>query len=344
MMAQAGVSDDSQRLVLEGVPRIGFDRHLSPFPGSLYALLEYVGDLRDYDFLMGTSGAAFRRFWNRDDGGNVDLCYLGQEAFRRVFEAIGYGWRAIPPERDAMLAAIRESLARGVPCIGFGLVGPPEAGLVTGYARGGQALVGWSFFQPDSSRYYELEDWFAARAPSGEMALIVVEGKLPAAPSPREVLARALAWALDVERTAQRSTAPAHAAGLAACAAWADGLEVDADYPPADDAVMGVRTMVYGDQCVMLEERRNAARFLRQLAAAAPEAVEQLDAAARHFEQVAELMSSLWPWPADSYARARAGLVDAAQRRALAAHVRRAGALEAQAVAHLERALAALAG
>jgi hypothetical protein len=75
------VENSSQNKVLDGVPRIGFDVHMCPFPGSLYACLEYLGDPCDYDYLMGVTGAAFRRFWNRDDGGNIDLSYLGDEPF-----------------------------------------------------------------------------------------------------------------------------------------------------------------------------------------------------------------------------------------------------------------------
>ena len=72
------VSDNiGRKAVLEGVPRIGYDVHMCPFPGSLYACLAYLGASPDYDYLMGVTGAAFRRFWSRDDGGNVDLFYLG---------------------------------------------------------------------------------------------------------------------------------------------------------------------------------------------------------------------------------------------------------------------------
>jgi hypothetical protein len=133
--------------VLPGVPRIGFDIHMCPFPGSLYSLLTYLGDQPDYDYIMGVAGAAFRRFWNRDDGGNIDLFYLGTEPARLVFEALGYGWQAVPADRQAMIDAIRHSVERGVPAIAFGIIGPPEAGLVTGYAGDGDVLYGWSYFQ-----------------------------------------------------------------------------------------------------------------------------------------------------------------------------------------------------
>ncbi len=73
------------------VPRLSFGVHMSPFPGSLYACLTYAGEPADYDLIMGFTGAAFRRFWKSDDGGNIDLSYLGDEPFRRVFWALG--WR-----------------------------------------------------------------------------------------------------------------------------------------------------------------------------------------------------------------------------------------------------------
>ena len=57
-------ADPAVRCVLEGVPKIGYGVHLCPFPGSLYAVMEYLGDPTEYDYLMGVTGAAFRRLWN----------------------------------------------------------------------------------------------------------------------------------------------------------------------------------------------------------------------------------------------------------------------------------------
>src|SRR5689334_15475790 len=98
---------------------------------------------------MGITGAPFRRLWNPDDGGNVGLLYFRDPAFRLAFDALGYEWRSVPADKAAMIAAIQESLARKVPPISFGILGPPEAGIVTGYDQGGVVLYGWSYFQPD---------------------------------------------------------------------------------------------------------------------------------------------------------------------------------------------------
>ena len=80
---------------------------------------------------------------------------------------------------------------------------------------------------------------------------------------------------------------------IAACDAWADALEVDADYPPDNAEVMGVRLMVYGDQCTMLYERHSSAAYLRQMAAdgrssaVTPEVADHLNAAAALYDKTA---------------------------------------------------------
>jgi hypothetical protein len=331
--------------ILEGVPRLAFSVHMCPFPGSLAACLEYLGDPCDYDYLMGVTGAAFRRFWNCDDGGNVDLSYLGDEPFRRIFEALGYAWLKVPAEKEAMIQAIKASLAQGRPAISFGIIGPPEAGLVTGYAEDGAVLYGWSYFQdwPEfgqpRDRYYEKRDWFETMDRNAGKGLIVVGDKLPSRPAARDVLVASLEWAVDLERTAHRPALPDHVAGLAAYDAWADALEVDADYPPDNAEVLGLRLMVYGDQCTMLYERHSAAGFLRQMAQVAPEVAGDLNAAAALYDQAAGQGTALWPWGYDMGPEAQRGLSQAQARREFATHVRMARDLESRAVEHLDAAL-----
>jgi len=328
--------------ILEGIPRAGYDVHVCPFPGSLFACLTYLGDPCDYDTIMGVSGAAFRRFWNRDDGGNIDLSYLGDEPFRRIFQAVGYEYRTIPAEKDAMIRAIKESIARGVPPISFGIIGPPEAGIVAGYQGECDVLFGWSYFQEGRDRYYEKADWFETMEKGAGKGLIIIDAKKPERPSERELVVPSLVWAIDLERTPKRACFPNHICGLAAYGGWADGLEVDTDYPADDDAIMETRSMVYGDQVCMVWERQSAARYLRRMAAIAPEAVEHLNAAAECYEKVGNLSEPLWPWGHTMPGGAKKALVDADVRRTLAAHIREAQAAETEAVEHLEQALVAL--
>jgi hypothetical protein len=332
------------KLVLPNVPRIGFDIHLCPFPGSLFACLEYIKDPCDYDTLMAVTGACFRRLWNRDDGGNVDLSYFGDAPFQRVFAFLGYEWNSHPSGREAMLAGIRESLSRGIPAISFGILGPPEAGLVTGYDRDGDVLFGWSYFQEQNQHYYEKSDWFESMEANWR-GLIVLGDHSRTRQSIQEVLKNTLEWAIDLAKIPQRPEIPDHICGLAAYDAWAEALEVDVDYPqdndyPADNQpMMEMRAMVYGDQSTMLWERHEAVSFLRKAALTSPAAAEALNASAALYDQTADTLSVIWPWGYSSNNEAIPGLSDRKTRRELAAAVRHARALEERAVAELEKAV-----
>jgi hypothetical protein len=335
------MSEGNRKAVLAGVPRVGYDVHLCPFPGSLYSILDYLGAPCDYDYIMGVTGAAFRRFWNRDDGGNIDLFLLGQEPARRICEALGYAWRWLPSAKPDMIAAIKESIDRGVPVIAFGIIGPPEAGIVTGYAEDGEVVYGWSYFQENRETYFEKAGWFETREQGSHANVdcMLIGPRHAARPSDRRVFIEALRWAVQLALTAAWPGVADHVTGLAAYEAWASGLEVDADYPAGDTQQLSWRVMIHGDQAVMLEERSCAARFLRQAAVALPEAAAPLEAAAALYEQVPGPMGRIWPWGTSMGADAQEGLADPAVRREAAAAVREAGRLEAQAVEQLQRAL-----
>lgn len=93
----------------------------------------------------------------------------------------------------------------------------------------------------------------------------------------------------------------------------------------------------------MLGERENAARYLRQMMDAAPEASEPLAAAANLYGQVAALSGKVWLWGDSMGPDVAEALADPETRRPIAQAVRAAAALEAEAVGHLEAALAVLA-
>jgi hypothetical protein len=341
--AAGDAGDPAGRRVLTGVPRVGYHRRLSPFPGCVEAVLEYLGHPVPYDDLMALSGAAFRRFWNRDDGGNIDLMYLHPEPHRRLFAALGVAYHHVPRERDALIGAVRNSLAAGRPVIAFGIIGPPEAGLICGCSDDGAVMLGHSYFDfargPDGG-YYELADWFEQMSPHSLGALII-DGFGPR-PAPRATLIDTLDWAVQLARTPRRANLPNHVCGLAAYDAWAQALVIDADYPAGDASVLETRAMVHCDQAVMVMERSHAAAWLRRMVEHAPIAATALRAAAELYGRIGSL--DVWRWGAQHYGtpEVQQGLAEAATRREIAALVRTAGRLEAEAVGHLEDALRTL--
>jgi hypothetical protein len=338
-------NDPGGRVVLEGVPRIGYHLHLCPFPGSLFACMQYIGDPCSYDFLMAVSGGAFRRFWNRDDGGNVDLMYLKPEPYQRVFRALGYAYDVVgTDDKAALITALKRSIAKGRPALGFGIIGPPECDIVAGYDRGGEVLIGFSYFQDSSIQgYYERDTWYERAAWASGIGFIVLGAK-GSRPSERDVLVSTLEWAVDLARTPVRPGRPDHSTGLAAYEGWAAGLEIDADYPRDNAEVLRTRVMVHGDQAMMLEDRRSAARYLRGMVEKAPEAAEDLNAAAGLYDQVVDQMGGLWLWGSNMGPEVGQALVDRETRCGISRHIRAARDFEARAVQRVEKALKTLNG
>lgn len=122
---------DPARVVLEGVPYVGFDLHEVvseggvkrcpegvTFPSCLRACLEFMGEDYGHEkttghnstwrldnlyvYLMGTAGAAFRLNWKPGwHGDNVALFLMSDDSgapFRRGFEAVGYAWEGVMKE------------------------------------------------------------------------------------------------------------------------------------------------------------------------------------------------------------------------------------------------------
>jgi hypothetical protein len=179
-------------------------------------------------------------------------------------------------------------------------------------------------------------------SPGPSVGLILIGERRAERPSERDVMISALQWAVDLARTPKRPNRPDHISGLAAYDAWADGLEVDADYPLDQPKVLETRAMVHCDQCVMLHERLLAAGFLRQAALALPEVADHLDAAAVRYQEAANLGGNLWRWGNWADPTVQQELAQADSRHEMARAIRQARDKEAHGVTELEAALADL--
>lgn len=142
--------------ILMGVPKVEYCwEQATPFPACLKAVLNYLGQDVSYAYIMAASGAAFRLRWSRKfwDGGNVDITYIyndSTEAFRRSFEAAGRTYRILSrddSDKQGFINFIKNEIDAGRPVIALGIIGPPEACIITGYQNGGDTLLGWNFFQ-----------------------------------------------------------------------------------------------------------------------------------------------------------------------------------------------------
>lgn len=384
-----------QRLVLEGVPRVSFYEGgpLCPediiLPSVMRAVLEYLDEpdfgckhllaatpnakiLCTYAFLVGVSGAAaflsWKEGWAED---NLALAYISPDptaAEGRVLEAVGYTYEIVDrePERDSeatFRCRIAESLRRGVPVIGYGVVGPPEPVIIAGYEEGGEVVLGWSFFQgfPEFSAGLEFEPagtdgtagYFRKRKWFEDTERLLIIGERRDRPPLSGTIRDALRWLVWVTRTPMVRPEPEAPEqyqrrhnGLAAYTAWADHLRHDDEFP-ADDTTLRARHQIH-DSAVgaVAESRWYGALFLSEAAevfAAGPDrrgtAADVLHAAACYGAEH-DLMWELWELAGGIGApEAYRALGEPRERRAMAELVERARDEDERAAAHLEQAL-----
>ena len=328
MADQSRSSDYPARAVLEGVPRVHFYEGGKrcpedfTFPSSLRACLEYMGEsygcehlmepqpIRQlcctYAYIMSACGYAFslswRPGWHMDNNSILFMSAEPDEPFRRAFQAVGHSHEIILKQegrnneayfRRRIIESIRDKRR---PVLGFGIVGPPECCIVTGYDEDGNVLTGWSFFQGfpefnagvefEPSGYFRKRDWF-----KGAHSLIIIGEKEEQAPR-GELYRGILKWALEAARTPM---VHGRSSGIAAYQAWAEHLLRDEDFPVGDKAVLRERHMVHDDAVGMVAEARwYASLFLPQIARHESGMAEELLAAASCYAAEHDLMWRIW--------------------------------------------------
>jgi hypothetical protein len=380
---------ETTRRVLEGVPRVNFYQG-GPrcpediiLPSVMRAWLEFVGDqdygcryclaqnpnckiFCTYAFLVGVSGAAAFLSWKEGwHGDNIALFYMSADPLapeRRIFETIGCEYEYLPKTAGGDGEAhfrqrIIERIDAGRPVIGYGIIGPPEPALITGYDEDGDVLTGWSFFQEfpefkggvtfEPSGYFRKRDWFKD---TGGLMLI---GERTTRPSLGETYRRALSWLVTVTRRPLSNPDPQASepyrdrhTGLAAYEAWAEHLLRDEAFPADDEATLRARYTVHNDAVgTVAEGRWYGSQFLLETTnvvdnGLSQKAMEDLLHAAALYAGEHTLMWRLWDLAGGiSNPEAYRTLADPALRREMVEVIRQARDKDAQAADHLERAL-----
>ncbi len=297
------------------------------FPSCLRAILEYLDDPiyqawpheADDDWhtvhvmLMGTSGTGFAAVWPRggwNAGGNWDITGIAPEPLeplRRAFASLGFTpetllrgslaaelglTEPVSDDEAEYRRRVAASLEAGRPVVALGLMGEPQAGLVSGLDEGGEVLIGWSWVQDeraldfDPQGYFRQRDWFAG------LGGIVVFGE-PVERPPLETVCRdALAWALRLMRTGEVRGTPA---GDAAFAAWADDLADDDGVAALTGAELESARWASDDMGGHLAEARCwAGVFLNGVEQIMPELHDALRAADDAFMLIHDLVWRLW--------------------------------------------------
>ncbi len=301
------IQKTEQSCILFGVPKVAYTfEECTPFCAALKACLNYMGQQIDYSYIMAATGATFRLRWNTDfwDGGNVDITNIyedGYEAFRRGFEAAGRSHRILKRAeagKEEFMRFIKAEIDEGRPVIALGIIGPPEACLITGYRENGNTLMGWNCFQENQefagnagfheAGYFVTERWW-----ENEMTLAVMAvGEKQENPiSTKEILMNGI----DIMRKEKLSfreygkTADFYG-GQRAYEAWAKSVGDDREFP--EGAILPIlfeRIMCQGDAQVMVGEGRSyAACFLETIGKANGPVADLCSRGARYFRLAAE--------------------------------------------------------
>jgi AraC-like DNA-binding protein len=296
--------------ILYGVPKVAYsEEECTPFCAAFKACLNYMGLQIDYAYIMAITGAAFRLRWNTAywDGGNVDIMNIYEdryEAFRRAFQSAGRSYQILAREgarKEDFINLIKSEINEGRPVIAFGIIGPPEACLITGYRDDGNTLLGWNCFQDnqeyaknvgrDESGYFITDGWWENEC---TVALIAVgESQEPLA-SHKEILTNAIdiltkekITFYDVEGKPEAE----YAGGQLAYDYWANWIGNDKEFP--DGAILPFlyeRIVCHNDALTMLGEGRYyAGAYLDQVAREEVSVAKECGEAAQYFRMAAEL-------------------------------------------------------
>jgi len=282
-------------MVLYGVPKVSYYKEkeveVTPFISSLRACLTYMGQEVSYARLLAGSGAAFRMIWNTHewDGGNVDILVMRDDSFeplKRAFMAAGRSYTLLPKcenlsNKAEFIRLIKNQIDSGRPLIGFGIIGPPEACVITGYRENGEVLLGWNFFQdmPEWKGSCETEDcgYFIRRNwyEHSETVALMAIGDPIEVPDEKTFLKQTLDFALEVMETPQIGI---RAAGFAAFREWARAISNDAEF--SENTLLPLlftRLMCQIDAFTMVSEGRSyAAWFMKEESEKFPEFADML--------------------------------------------------------------------
>lgn len=390
MAVQPTLSHDVFRPIkLHGVPRIHFYEGGKrcpediTLPSCLRALTEYLGETDygckhclaqnphckifcSYAFFVGITGAGSYLSWKDGwAGDNQAIFYMSpnpEAPERHALDALGYTFEwVVKQEGEDRSALFRqriiESLERGMPVLGYGVIGPPETCLITGYDAEDDTLIGWNFFQnmPEFSNGVEYEPTgeFRKRGWYADTFCLLVVGEKKARPELKDVYRAALEWCLKVTRVPMvrpETDAPewyrGRHNGLAAYSAWAAHLLRDDDIPADNEALLRERHTAH-DMAVghVAEARWYLSQFL--IEAANPDfhpplsMAEDLYHAAGYYAAEHDLMWKLWNLAGGiGSPEAYKKFADPAIRREMAAVILEAREKDALAADAIERTLA----
>ena len=237
----------TKRRILKDVGPLRFgEGHDTTFP---YALALATG--AEYDWLMGSSGAAFTTTIDESGWDPLAAAPRDAETLARAARAAGVRLDPEPPPYDEEMRALildraKEAIDGHLPPLVFGLGGPPEYGLIVGYDEEGPTFFARTFF--DKGEDPRRAGWsdFESEDRGGLLFLDKV-----AAPDRHHSAKEGIDTALASAKASDD-----------ALMSWSAALRDDERWSDA----MHAGTAAFADHAmrtILVDKRRAAARFLR---------------------------------------------------------------------------------
>lgn len=312
-MNQKEKYQNHESTILYGVPKVEWGTYggSTPYPICLKACADYLGEDLDYATLLVSCGGAFRFTWNADDWdmSNVDIYHTFTEGAEET--VYSYAAKALGREfsilnriesttKEEFINFIKQHINEGYPCIAQGIIGPPEACIITGYRNNGNTLLGWNFFQNDPAfggelqfddcGYFICDTWWENTDTQSVMCLGPVVGE---AHSAKEILQNAVTVMTPREDGG-------YLKGTAGFSAWAKMLSDDKAFSKDNDALLFERMLCQDDATTCLIDGRGcAAEYFKKLSESPAENISaetlvKYETLSKQFTKVKALAEQTW--------------------------------------------------
>ena len=279
MMNQKEKYQNNESTVLYGVPKVEWGTYggSTPYPICLKACADYLGEDLDYATLLVSCGGAFRFTWNEAcwDLSNVDIYHTFTEGaeetvYSYAAKALGREFsmldRTEATTKEEFISFIKQHIDEGYPCIAQGIIGPPEACIITGYRDNGNTLLGWNFFQNDPAfgaevtfddcGYFICSNWWENTDTQSVMCLGPVIGE---AHSTKEILKNAVTVMTPRKDGDYQK-------GIAGFSAWREMLSDDKACSIDNDSIRFEHMLCEDDATTCLIDGRGcAAEYFKKL-------------------------------------------------------------------------------
>ncbi|WP_010681138.1 hypothetical protein [Acetivibrio cellulolyticus] len=320
-MNSSGKQECENSVVLYGISKVEYGAEgCTPYPMCVKSCANYLGQDVSIDFSMVSTGAAFRLTWDTTSWncGNVDIMHTfdsPEETYKLGIEALGREYQIITrantscdiefnssnnsDNKNDFISFITKQIDKGFPCIALGIIGPPEACIISGYRDNGETLLGWNFFQDatefatdvriDESGYFISSKWWENNETIAVISL-GEQNKLPI--SNKAIIENAikvLTGRLD------KRGGKTFAKGLMAYDAWKSAILNESDFPQnAILPILAERLMCQGDAMdCLIDGRNNAAIFMKKLSEEMKEHSNTCKVIEEQFAKVAKNVSKM---------------------------------------------------